>query len=113
MPETGSPLRNLNRDSGGLLSAVVSGFGATIQLVKNICETVKFAIFGRGADANENIQLPAFPAAWGSADNSSMGAGTNDIDEIYDDESAGLPTVDEIAQQQAILDDANTRRALL
>lgn len=113
MPETGSPLRNLNRDSGGLLSAVVSGFGATIQLVKNICETVKFAIFGRGADANENIQLPAFSAAWGSADNSSMGAGTNDIDEIYDDESAGLPTVDEIAQQQAILDDANTRRALL
>lgn len=95
MPETGSPLRSLNRESGGLLSSILGGFGALIHLVKNVCETIKFAIFGRGADANENIQLPSLTAAWGSADNSTIGAGIGDIDEMYDDESAGLPTIED------------------
>ena len=93
IPETGSPLRSVNRETGGFIPAVIAGFGALIQLVRNICETVKFAIFGRGTDANENIQLPGFAAAWGSADNSA--AGVEDINDSYDDEAAGLPTIED------------------
>ena len=93
IPETGSPLRSVNRETIGLVSTVIAGFGALMQLVKNICETIKFAIFGRGTDANENIQLPGFSAAWGSTDNSIVDV--EDINDIYDDEAAGLPTIED------------------
>jgi rhomboid domain-containing protein 1 len=93
MPESGSPLRNVSRDAGGFLPAIFGAFGALVQFIFHVCETIKFAIFGRGAAANENIQLPAL---WGSADNSTMGAGSNDnINDIYDDEAAGLPLIED------------------
>ena len=36
----------------------------------NVCETIKVCIFGRGVDANTNIQLGglSLSAAWGSSD---------------------------------------------
>ncbi|KAL3800828.1 hypothetical protein HJC23_001665 [Cyclotella cryptica] len=94
-PETGSPLR---RDSGGLLLAILALLRAIVQFVKNVCETIKFCIFGRGADANENIQLPELGAAWGAADD--LGAGAGGENDIYDGEWAGLPTIDEARRSE-------------
>jgi hypothetical protein len=51
----------------------------------NLCETVKVCIFGRGAEANANIQMSEIGAVWGSSDASLSG----DIED--DDEWVGLP----------------------
>jgi hypothetical protein len=92
MPENGSPLR---RETGGLLSALLAAFGGLIVLVKNVCETIKFCIFGRGTEANENIQLP-----WGGDnDSAAVGAGTQNND-IYDNEWAGLPSVEDMRDSE-------------
>ena len=93
-------MRHGSREAGGIFAAIIGGLGALLQLVMNICETVKFAIFGRGTDANENIQLPSLSAPWGSSDNSVMDAGSEDINDIYDYESAGLPTIEDTARAE-------------
>ena len=92
MPEMGSPLRG--GEIGGLIAAVVGGLGVLKQLVINIFETIKFCIFGGGTEANGNIQLLGLPGVWRSTQNSAIGAGVQDVDELYDDESAGLPTIE-------------------
>lgn len=92
MPETGSPL---NRDSGGMLSAILSGFGIVLQFGNHICETIKYCIFGRGLESNENIQLGDVGAAWGSSDVADVGVGTTDTSFEDDDEWAGLPSIND------------------
>lgn len=80
MPEAGSGLGQ-QEGSAGFFVAV----GGSIALfVKNICETLKVIIFGRGERSNENIQMGGLGAAWGGSDS------------IRDEEGwNGLPTIDE------------------
>jgi len=80
MPEAGSGLGQ-REGSAGFFVAV----GGSIALfVKNICETLKVIIFGRGERSNENIQMGGLGAAWGGSDS------------IRDEEGwNGLPTIDE------------------
>lgn len=80
MPEAGSGLGQ-REGSVGFFVAV----GGSIALfVKNICETLKVIIFGRGERSNENIQMGGLGAAWGGSDS------------IRDEEGwNGLPTIDE------------------
>lgn len=80
MPEAGSGLGQ-REGSAGFFVAV----GGSIALfVKNICETIKVIIFGRGEGSNENIQMGGLGAAWGGSDT------------IRDEEGwNGLPTIDE------------------
>ncbi len=80
MPEAGSGLGRRREGSAGFFAEV----GGSIALfVKNICETLKVIIFGRGEDSNQNIQMRSLGAAWGSAS-------------VRDEEMwNGLPTIDE------------------
>lgn len=80
IPEAGSGLGQ-REGSAGFFVAV----GGSIALfVKNICETLKVIIFGRGERSNENIQMGGLGAAWGGSDS------------IRDEEGwNGLPTIDE------------------
>jgi len=88
-PET-SPRREARPD---IRSSLLGSFGYITLFVKNVCETIKVCIFGRGADANANIQLGDLGAAWGSsADNTATGAGTIAQGNVEDDEEwVGLP----------------------
>ena len=78
-------------------SSLLASFGCVTLFVSNVCETIKVVIFGRGADANANIQLNEFngiTAAWGSSDvnPNTAGAGTILDDLAEDDEEwVGLP----------------------
>lgn len=80
---------------GNILSGLFAAFGGIITFVKNVCETIKIIIFGRGADANANIQLGELGAAWGSGDAgstaSATGAGTVQGKVEDDEEWVGLP----------------------
>ncbi len=74
------------RETPDILSAILGAFGSAALLVSNICETIKVCIFGRGADANANIQMGELGAVWGSSDASVSGGEIED-----DDEWVGLP----------------------
>ena len=80
IPEAGSGLGQ-QEGSAGFFVAV----GGSIALfVKNICESLKVIIFGRGERSNENIQMGGLGAVWGGSDS------------IRDEEGwNGLPTIDE------------------
>lgn len=92
-PESTSYARETTPD---LRAALLASCGCVAVFVKNVCETIKVAIFGRGADANSNIQLNELSAAWGSSEETAAmipnaGAGTI-LDNIGDDADwAGLP----------------------
>ena len=66
-------------------SAIMGTLGSIALFGSNLCETVKVCIFGRGAEANANIQMGEIGAVWGSSDASLSG----DIED--DDEWVGLP----------------------
>ncbi len=95
LPEAGHGLRNEN--NAGVLSSILTAFGFVIQFVNNICETINFCIFGRGSEANENIQMGRIGAPWGSSDSTS---GARFMQQNLEDEWAGLPTVEEAKQQE-------------
>ena len=80
MPEAGTGLGRRREGSAGIFAEV----GGSIALfVKNICETLKVMIFGRG-ESNQNIQMGSLGAAWGGNDS------------VRDDEGwNGLPTIAE------------------
>lgn len=90
-PETGSRRENADID---IRSALFAAFASVALFIKNVCETIKVCIFGRGADANANIQLSELSAAWGSSDETTAmgGAGSIEGDFEDDDEWVGLPT---------------------
>ena len=69
---------------GTVASSCCRGGGVVPSVVAGARERVRVAIFGRGADANANIQMDALlGAAWGSGDV------VADVED--DDEWAGLP----------------------
>jgi membrane associated rhomboid family serine protease len=82
MPEAGSGLGR--RREGSASAGFFAEVGGPIALfVRNICETLKVIIFGRGSGSNQNIQMSSLGAAWGS-------------DSVRDEEGwNGLPTIDE------------------
>jgi len=93
-PET-SPL--MGETVPDIRSSLLASFGCVTLFVSNVCETIKVMIFGRGSEANANIQLNELnelTAAWGSSDVSAntAGAGTilDDLEED-DEEWVGLP----------------------
>jgi hypothetical protein len=66
------------------LARAARGGSVVPSVVAGACERMRVVIFGRGADANENIQMGSLlGAAWGSGD---VVAYVED-----DDEWAGLP----------------------
>lgn len=90
VPEAG--WRRETPDSIGV--ALLTACGCIAMLAKKLCEKIKIIIFGRGAEANANIQLGELGAAWGSGDANTAtatgGAGT--IQDAEDDEEwVGLP----------------------
>jgi len=81
---------------GNIVSGLFAAFGGIIAFAKNACETIKIIIFGRGADANANIQLGELGAAWGSGDaagtaSSATGSGAVRGNVEDDEEWVGLP----------------------
>eukprot|EP00584_Thalassiosira_punctigera_P006385 CAMPEP_0172532426 /NCGR_PEP_ID=MMETSP1067-20121228/5483_1 /TAXON_ID=265564 ORGANISM="Thalassiosira punctigera, Strain Tpunct2005C2" /NCGR_SAMPLE_ID=MMETSP1067 /ASSEMBLY_ACC=CAM_ASM_000444 /LENGTH=327 /DNA_ID=CAMNT_0013316939 /DNA_START=52 /DNA_END=1035 /DNA_ORIENTATION=+ len=76
-----------------LQSAIFAAFGGIFVRIIFFCQTVKIIIFGRGAEANANIQLSELGAAWGSGDAGATEAGTGTIQgSVEDDEEwVGLP----------------------
>lgn len=94
VPETSTD----QRETPNIRAALLSSCGCITLLVRNVCETIKVIIFGRGAEANANIQmneLNSLTAAWGSSDDDDAaagGAGTA-LDIADDEEWAGLPEV--------------------
>lgn len=90
-PET-SPL--MGETVPDIRSSLLASFGCVTLFVSNVCETIKVMIFGRGSEANANIQLNELTAAWGSSDvnPNTAGAGTilDDMEED-DEEWVGLP----------------------
>jgi len=81
MPEAGTGLGRRREGSAGFFAEV----GGSIALfVKNICETLKVMIFGRGEVSNQNIQMSSLGAAWGGNDSVRDEEGWN-----------GLPTIAE------------------
>mmetsp|Transcript_31000 Transcript_31000/g.61890 ORF Transcript_31000/g.61890 Transcript_31000/m.61890 type:complete len:329 (-) Transcript_31000:2-988(-) len=97
LPETGNGLRRAN--NAGLVASLLAAFGFVVQFVKNVCETIHFCIFGRGSDANENIQMRSIGAALGYGDSTS---GSGAMQQNLEDEWAGLPTVEEAKQQELL-----------
>ena len=93
-PET-SPL--MGETVPDVRSSLLASFGCVTLFVRNVCETIKVMIFGRGSEANANIQLNelnGLTAAWGSSDvnSNTAGAGTILDDLAEDDEEwVGLP----------------------
>lgn len=77
MPEAGTGLGRRREGSAGFFAEIA-------LLVKNICETLKVMIFGRGEASNQNIQMSNLGAAWGGNDSVRDEEGWN-----------GLPTIDE------------------
>lgn len=73
------------REAPDIRSAILGSAGSIALFGSNICETIKVCIFGRGANANANIQMGELSAVWGSSDASVSG----DIED--DDEWVGLP----------------------
>ena len=70
------------RDSGSLQRALGNGIRVATTFLKNVLETLFVCIFGRGSDANDNIQL-GLPFTMPTADN------TIEFDE--EDDWVGLP----------------------
>ncbi|KAL7531077.1 hypothetical protein ACHAXR_003836 [Thalassiosira sp. AJA248-18] len=97
VPEMG--FRRENRPD--IRTAMLTGFGCIAVFMKNVCETIKVCIFGRGVDANANIQLSELGAAWGSSHDDAAvaanttatgGAGAMIRGNVEDDEEwVGLP----------------------
>ena len=81
MPEAGTGLGRRREGSAGFFAAVA---GSISLFLKNICETLKVMIFGRGTVSNQNIQMGRLGAAWGGNDSVQEEEGWN-----------GLPTIDE------------------
>lgn len=83
MPEAGTGVGQRREGSIGFFVEVG---GAIALFVKNICETLKVMIFGRGEGSNQNIQMGRFGAAWGGSDSVRDEEGWNGLP---------LPTIDE------------------
>jgi len=84
------------RNPSMLLGAIKRGFGMMLNFILNVMETVKVAIFGRGSDANSNIDLGSFEALRSyvgrSSDNDEeAGTGVGDTGGVDDDDWVGLP----------------------
>eukprot|EP00581_Thalassiosira_minuscula_P018172 CAMPEP_0183715488 /NCGR_PEP_ID=MMETSP0737-20130205/9680_1 /TAXON_ID=385413 /ORGANISM="Thalassiosira miniscula, Strain CCMP1093" /LENGTH=266 /DNA_ID=CAMNT_0025944583 /DNA_START=261 /DNA_END=1061 /DNA_ORIENTATION=+ len=102
-PDTRSWRRDGNgNNAGGVRMALLAAFASIALYARYICETIQVCIFGRGANANANIQLNELGAAWGSpssgdaAPSSSSvattgGAGTIQGNVEDDEEWVGLP----------------------
>ena len=99
VPESGIRRGETPRD---IRAALLAGCGIIVVFVKNVCETIKVCIFGRGADANANIQLCApwgSPSDDGGAESQNLinagggGAGMAQGDVEDDEEWIGLPDV--------------------
>ena len=86
------PEQGLRRETPDVRSALSAGFGCITAFISNVCDTNKVCIFGRGADANANISLGEFSAAWGSSDVTTATSGAGTIQPVEDDEEwVGLP----------------------
>lgn len=98
-PDDVHPMSTTSRTGNptALVGAVVAGVGAVVTLVKNVGETLWVCIFGRGREANGNIQLGNLGAAWGSNDAANTnGAGAPEGGNVGDDENwSGLPPIDQ------------------
>ena len=81
IPEAGTGIGRRSEGSAGFLAEVG---GPIALLVKNICETLKVMIFGRGEASNQNIQMSSIGTAWGG-DNSASD----------EEDWNGLPTIAE------------------
>ena len=95
VPETSTDQRETTPN---IRAALLSSCGCITLLVRNVCETIKVIIFGRGAEANANIQmneLNSLTAAWGLSDDDAAAAGGvgTALDIADDEEWAGLPEV--------------------
>eukprot|EP00957_Ditylum_brightwellii_P161553 12300454-Ditylum_brightwellii.AAC.1 len=83
------------RNPSMLWSAIKRAFAMVWKFVRDVMETIKVCIFGRGRDANSNIQLGGdVEALWGSGGRSISGAGEGGgVDS--DDDWVGLPPMPE------------------
>lgn len=97
-PET-SELRNRDASAGDFRSALFAAFGGIVLFIQNICETIKVCIFGRGTEANENIQLSA---PWGSSDTETAPTSGGGIIQDFedDDEWVGLPEAIQMSTEE-------------
>ncbi|KAL7534257.1 hypothetical protein ACHAWF_004769 [Thalassiosira exigua] len=86
------PEEGFRREPGDARAALSAGLGGVCLFVANVCETIKVCIFGRGAEANANIQLGELSAAWGSGDVDASTGGAGALQSAEDDEEwVGLP----------------------
>jgi hypothetical protein len=60
------------------------------KFIRDVLETLKVCIFGRGRNVNSNIQLDIATHGWGGGN--TLGAGADDARAIDDDDEwGGLP----------------------
>lgn len=72
---------NGQRDPSALGRAIYQGLGTAANFVRDVAETIKVILFGRGREANANVQLPSLGRA----------QPVDTLDDFEDDDWVGLP----------------------
>lgn len=94
-PADGSSSTSHVRDPSALLSGIRRSLGMVIKLVKDLLETIRVVVFGRGRDGNENIRFGLSGGHGSDEEDTSRDAliDNSDIADGDDDDWAGLPSV--------------------
>lgn len=98
VPAPSSDGSQSGRDLAALGGAVLGSFKTVWKFVKDVLETIKVCIFGRGRAANENIRFGT-----GSTDvESAVDGGSGHSSLMDDDDWVGLPPMPEEAESRVV-----------